>query len=185
MRKIIIYKTTENQNGFTLIEVLLSIMLLSIILTSFIGLFSQSAIFTQKNGNKLNTMQTAQTVIHMIDSNVTEGDLRIGMTDASGNTITSPVLDDSGNDVSGPIINGSGTVNPNHLMANNTVEEGTYHIDGISNINNRFNITVDTSYNVKAVISKNTTSNFFQIKISVSDPTDSNSLSETYTYFRK
>lgn len=178
-------KKTENQNGFTLIEVLLSIVILSIILTFFIGFFTQSANFTQKSGEKLSTMQTAQTVIHMIDSNVSEDVLKTGLTDDLGNPIPGPALDESGNDISGPIIDNSSTVISNHLQSNGTLEAGTYHIDGIENINKKFNITIHTSYNVNALISKNSNSNFFQVKISVKDPHNSISLSETYTYFRK
>jgi len=66
----------HKQEGFTLIEVLLSIVLLSIILTSFLGFFTQSAIFTNKNQEKLSAGQTAQKVVSLVEINITKAQLR-------------------------------------------------------------------------------------------------------------
>lgn len=66
----------QKQEGFTLIEVLLSIVLLSIILTSFLGFFTQSAIFTIKNQEKLSAAQTAQKVVSLVEINTTKTQLR-------------------------------------------------------------------------------------------------------------
>ncbi|RDU35040.1 hypothetical protein DRW41_19865 [Neobacillus piezotolerans] len=68
-------KTLQKQGGFTLLEVLLSIVLLSIILTSFLGFFTQSALFAKKNEYKLDTVQTAQKIVNLIELNVTKQDL--------------------------------------------------------------------------------------------------------------
>ncbi|EKN65869.1 hypothetical protein BABA_18282 [Neobacillus bataviensis LMG 21833] len=57
----------QSQKGLTLVEILVSIVLLGIILTSFMGFFTQSALFTKKNENKLGTMQTAQKYISLIE----------------------------------------------------------------------------------------------------------------------
>lgn len=59
----------HSQKGLTLVEVLVSIVLLAIILTSFMGFFTQSAIFNKKNGEKLSTMQTAQKYISLVEEN--------------------------------------------------------------------------------------------------------------------
>ncbi|WML47371.1 prepilin-type N-terminal cleavage/methylation domain-containing protein [Neobacillus sp. PS3-34] len=65
----------KNQNGFTLLEVLLSIVLLGIILTSFAGLFAQSAEFTKRNDQKLTAVQISQKVVNIIEENVTKQSL--------------------------------------------------------------------------------------------------------------
>jgi Tfp pilus assembly protein PilV len=65
-------KKVKNQQGLTLIEVLLSIIILFIILTSFIGFFTQSAIFSKKNEHKLGAVQTAQKVINLIEISLTK-----------------------------------------------------------------------------------------------------------------
>lgn len=65
-------KKLDNQNGVTLLEVLLSIVLLTIVLTSFAGFFSQSAMFVKKNEEKLSTSQTAQQVVNLIEENISK-----------------------------------------------------------------------------------------------------------------
>lgn len=62
----------DNQDGVTLLEVLLSIVLLTIVLTSFAGFFSQSAMFVKKNEDKLSTSQTAQQIVNFIEGNITK-----------------------------------------------------------------------------------------------------------------
>lgn len=62
----------DNQKGMTLLEVLLSIVILTIILTSFAGFFSQSALFVKKNEEKLNTFQTAQQIVNIIEDKFTK-----------------------------------------------------------------------------------------------------------------
>ncbi|MDP4084546.1 MAG: type II secretion system protein [Bacillota bacterium] len=77
------------QHGFTLIEVLVSIILLFIVLTSFMGFFTQSAFFSNKNEQKLGTIQTAQKVIKLVDNTVSKQDLyAAGITDTDGNVLT-------------------------------------------------------------------------------------------------
>ncbi|WP_226677437.1 type IV pilus modification PilV family protein [Mesobacillus jeotgali] len=65
-----------NQNGLTLLEVLLSIVILSIVLTSFAGFFSQSALFVKKNEEKLSTSQTTQKVVNLIELNISKSRLQ-------------------------------------------------------------------------------------------------------------
>jgi prepilin-type N-terminal cleavage/methylation domain-containing protein len=85
---MIMSKKCRNQQGFTLIEVLLSIILLFIILTSFIGFFTQSALFSNKNEQKFGTMQTAQKVINLIEMDVTKQILQNDLiVDSAGNVI--------------------------------------------------------------------------------------------------
>ncbi len=50
-------------NGFTLLEILLTLVILSIILLSFMSFFSQSSLFTQKNNEKLTAINLAQETI--------------------------------------------------------------------------------------------------------------------------
>ncbi|MFK9091287.1 type II secretion system protein J [Bacillus salipaludis] len=81
----------KSQQGLTLIEVLVSIVLLAIILTSFMGFFTQSALFTNQNEQKLDTMQTAQKIINMIEVDLTKQDLLDNsFIDASGNVLNKP-----------------------------------------------------------------------------------------------
>ncbi|WP_413308458.1 prepilin-type N-terminal cleavage/methylation domain-containing protein [Bacillus sp. 1P10SD] len=65
----------HSQKGLTLVEVLVSIVLLAIILTSFISFFSQSALFTKSNDQKLDTMQTAQKIVNLVEIEITKQDL--------------------------------------------------------------------------------------------------------------
>jgi prepilin-type N-terminal cleavage/methylation domain-containing protein len=65
-----------NQNGLTLLEVLLSIVILTIVLTSFAGFFSQSAMFVKKNEEKLSTSQTAQKIVNLIELNISKSRLQ-------------------------------------------------------------------------------------------------------------
>lgn len=86
-------KNGEKQNGFTLIEVLLSIILLFIILTSFMGFFTQSALFSKKNEQKLGTIQSAQKVINLVEMNVTKQILENDMIiDSNGNVLNNTCL---------------------------------------------------------------------------------------------
>lgn len=67
----------RSQKGLTLIEVLISIVLLSVILISFMGFMTQSAMFNQKNKQKIDTMQTAQKFIDLIEiDDITKQDLQ-------------------------------------------------------------------------------------------------------------
>lgn len=84
MVKLIAYSTTsekgdtmnsypkhpsKNKAGFTLIEVLAALVILSIILLSFFSFFSQSALFTQKNRDKLTAVNLAQDTVVAIKKN--------------------------------------------------------------------------------------------------------------------
>jgi prepilin-type N-terminal cleavage/methylation domain-containing protein len=69
-------KKLDNQDGLTLLEVLLSIVILTIVLTSFAGFFSQSALFVKKNEEKLSTSQTAQQVVNLIESHISKSKLQ-------------------------------------------------------------------------------------------------------------
>ncbi|WP_017755977.1 type IV pilus modification PilV family protein [Calidifontibacillus oryziterrae] len=59
----------NKQVGFTLIEVLAALVILSIILLSFFSFFSQSALFTQKHRENLIAINLAQDTIVAIKKN--------------------------------------------------------------------------------------------------------------------
>lgn len=59
----------RGNKGFTLIEVLAALVILSIVLLSFFSFFSQSALFTQKNRDKLTAVNLAQDTIVTIKKN--------------------------------------------------------------------------------------------------------------------
>ncbi len=65
-------KKLDDQSGITLLEVLLSIVLLVIVLTSFAGFFTQSAMFVKKNEDKMSTTQTVQQIVNLIEVKLTK-----------------------------------------------------------------------------------------------------------------
>jgi prepilin-type N-terminal cleavage/methylation domain-containing protein len=75
-RSIVLGNKLGNQNGLTLLEVLLSIVILAIVLTSFAGFFSQSAMFVKKNEEKLSTSQTTQKIVNLIELNISKSRLQ-------------------------------------------------------------------------------------------------------------
>ncbi|WP_423407551.1 hypothetical protein AABM38_17565 [Heyndrickxia sp. MSNUG] len=66
----------DEEKGLTLVEVLLSIVLLVIILTSFASFFTQSAMFVKKNEDKLSTTQTAQQIVNQIEVSLSKNDVK-------------------------------------------------------------------------------------------------------------
>ncbi|MBT2636345.1 prepilin-type N-terminal cleavage/methylation domain-containing protein [Bacillus sp. ISL-39] len=68
-------KKLYDQSGITLLEVLLSIVLLVIVLTSFAGFFTQSAMFVKKNEDKISTTQTVQQIVNLIEVKLTKDTL--------------------------------------------------------------------------------------------------------------
>jgi prepilin-type N-terminal cleavage/methylation domain-containing protein len=73
------WKYLSNNRGFTLIEILVSVVILSIVLTIFMSIFAQSALYQKNNELKLSVSQTAQKIVTLIDLNVNKKKL----TDAS------------------------------------------------------------------------------------------------------
>lgn len=59
----------RSSKGFTLIEILVAVVILSIILLTFFGFFSQSALFATKNKQQLTAISLAQEVIANMKSN--------------------------------------------------------------------------------------------------------------------
>ncbi|WP_335432790.1 type IV pilus modification PilV family protein [Bacillus sp. JJ1609] len=66
----------DEEKGLTLLEVLLSIVLLVIVLTSFASFFTQSAMFVKKNEDKLSTTQTAQQIVNQIEVSLSKNDVK-------------------------------------------------------------------------------------------------------------
>jgi type II secretory pathway pseudopilin PulG len=145
----------KTQEGITLIEVLVSIVLVSIILISFIGFFTQSAIFTQKNGQKLGTVQTSQKFINLIKD--------VSKDDLSKNSATQQITTKSGS-----------TVSINKTVIDQLLKQTYTSPYTISAVLTNVPIVVNSS-----------TLNLIQFKIIVQDPNDPNNKSETYTYIRK
>jgi prepilin-type N-terminal cleavage/methylation domain-containing protein len=58
----------SKQTGFTLIEVLVSIVILSIILTTFFSFFGQSLVFSGKNEEKLVAYNLAGKTLRIVES---------------------------------------------------------------------------------------------------------------------
>jgi prepilin-type N-terminal cleavage/methylation domain-containing protein len=61
-------KSKIKQDGFTLIEVLVSIVILGIILTTFISFFNQSLVFSGKNEEKLVAYNLASRTLKIVDN---------------------------------------------------------------------------------------------------------------------
>lgn len=66
----------HEEKGLTLLEVLLSIVLLVIVLTSFASFFTQSAMFVKKNEDKLSTTQTAQQIVNQVEVSLSKNDVK-------------------------------------------------------------------------------------------------------------
>jgi prepilin-type N-terminal cleavage/methylation domain-containing protein len=60
-------KFLKNQQGLTLIEVLVSITLLGIVLTSFLSFFNQAYSYTKKNQDKTVGINVARNVLYYIE----------------------------------------------------------------------------------------------------------------------
>lgn len=56
------------EHGFTLLELLASIVIIVIVLTSFFSFFSQSAMFSKKNEENLVAMNMAREVLETVNS---------------------------------------------------------------------------------------------------------------------
>lgn len=146
----------HNEKGFTLIEVLLSIILLFIIMTSFMGFFTQSTLFNKKNEQKLDYTQTTQTVINLIEENITRTELE---KDNDVKTIfNSPYT--------------TKTIDKTALEKFFSKKSSTPFIR-----NNPNQIHASFSY-IKET-------GLIQVKVIVADPSNPNHKSETYTYIRK
>ncbi|MCH6266686.1 prepilin-type N-terminal cleavage/methylation domain-containing protein [Neobacillus citreus] len=171
----------KSQRGLTLVEVLISIVLLSIFLTSLLGFFTQSAMFTKKSEQKLGTLQTAQMVVNMIEENVTRESLRLPLKDINGIVLyTTPITD------------GTGAVNSNMQPAN-----GTFLLKDKGELESLLKKTITTNYSVSTIISndtltvndtdpsKNTYIKLIKFKVMVIDPNNAASHTETHTYIRK
>jgi prepilin-type N-terminal cleavage/methylation domain-containing protein len=62
-------KRNSKQDGFTLIEVLVSIVILSIILTTLFSFFGQSLLFSGKNEEKLVAYNLASKTLKVVEKN--------------------------------------------------------------------------------------------------------------------
>jgi len=60
-------KNIHSENGLTLIEVLLSITILAIILTSFLSFFNQAYSYTKKNEDKTIGINVARNVLYYME----------------------------------------------------------------------------------------------------------------------
>ncbi|ETI70297.1 prepilin-type N-terminal cleavage/methylation domain-containing protein [Neobacillus vireti] len=61
------YKLPKNQQGLTLIEVLVSITLLGIVLTTFLSFFNQAYSYTKKNQDKTIGINVARNVLYYME----------------------------------------------------------------------------------------------------------------------
>ena len=66
-----IFKEYLNSKGLTLIEILASIVILGIILTTFFSFFSQSMMFSSKVEDKVTATNIAKTILHNVKKNET------------------------------------------------------------------------------------------------------------------
>jgi prepilin-type N-terminal cleavage/methylation domain-containing protein len=69
VEKVAMLKHKLNQDGFTLVEVLVSIVILSIVLTTFFSFFGQSLVFSGKNEEKLVAYNLAEKTMRIVESN--------------------------------------------------------------------------------------------------------------------
>ncbi|WP_066257947.1 prepilin-type N-terminal cleavage/methylation domain-containing protein [Neobacillus drentensis] len=62
-------KLVKNENGYTLLEILLSLSILSIVILVFFGFFIQSAKFSVQSQNKMSAGQLSQEILEKVKSN--------------------------------------------------------------------------------------------------------------------
>ncbi|WP_226036522.1 type IV pilus modification PilV family protein [Aquibacillus saliphilus] len=61
-----------NNNGFTLVELLAAITILSIVIISFLGFFSQSTLFSSKTDDKLTALNVAERILSEVKNDPTK-----------------------------------------------------------------------------------------------------------------
>ena len=69
VRQMLNKKKFNNQSGFTLLEVLAAITILSIVLITFFSFFSQGILFSSKNEDKIVAVNLARDVLGVIKTN--------------------------------------------------------------------------------------------------------------------
>lgn len=62
----------NNEQGFTLIEILASVVILSIVLITFFGFYFQASLFSTKNDQKYTSHTLSQKVINLTQEKVTK-----------------------------------------------------------------------------------------------------------------
>jgi prepilin-type N-terminal cleavage/methylation domain-containing protein len=91
------HKQVQNEHGFTLLEVLLSITILGIILLSFFQFFGQSMIFSNKNEAKLQAVNVARQVMNELQGRTLNNSIPspLSSTDPSHKEIINSLLQSS------------------------------------------------------------------------------------------
>ncbi|WML25421.1 prepilin-type N-terminal cleavage/methylation domain-containing protein [Neobacillus sp. OS1-33] len=70
-------KLVKNEKGFTLLEILLSLSILSIVILVFFGFFIQSAKFSFQSQNKMSAGQLSQEILGKVKSSTFQADLTV------------------------------------------------------------------------------------------------------------
>ncbi|MGM0874442.1 MAG: type IV pilus modification PilV family protein [Bacillota bacterium] len=92
------YKQSINSKGFTLIEVLASIVILGIILITFLSFFSQSMMFSVKVEDKLSAANIAERILYEVKRTYTTSpNLIAELKDGTQACTASPLATVSGN----------------------------------------------------------------------------------------
>jgi len=73
-------KRGMGEGGLTLVEILAALVILTIVFTAFFSFFTQSAIFTKHNKEKLTAVQVAEEVV----ADVRDGEFETGPYDKDG-----------------------------------------------------------------------------------------------------
>jgi type II secretory pathway pseudopilin PulG len=155
------WKYLSNQHGITLLEILLSIVLLFIILTTFMGFFTQSALFQKNNEDKLAVSNASQKVVSLIEMNASIASLEA--------TIMIPAFEVSEPSTTRKLYRLSNT-NPSHKSVLSTLIG--------SEIDSPYNISLEFEKFEKEGIS------FIQVTVTVIHPTKIKTESVTYTFIK-
>ncbi|MFJ7826936.1 type II secretion system protein J [Psychrobacillus sp. NPDC096623] len=150
------FRKTKNTNGFTLVEILASVVLLTVVISLFLSIFPQMSNMNNRNGENLDAANAAKELLMLVKENYT--------------------LDDSTNNLKGNILDFS-------ISQNNTtsiIVEGTYKA-----LNDKI-FFAEVKIEKNGAISNSKIDNLYQVTIKVKNrQEDSKALATTYGYIRE
>ncbi|SDM79847.1 hypothetical protein SAMN05518871_102262 [Psychrobacillus sp. OK028] len=149
------FSKIKNTSGFTLVEILASVILLTVVISFFLSIFPQMSNMNNRNGENLDSANVAKEVLVLVKENYS--------------------IDNSTLNLEGSILNF--TIAENN--SNSLIVKGTY--DTLSN--KKFFIELEI--NKTGAISNSTIDNLYQVKIKVKNSHENtNALATTYGYIR-
>ena len=158
--------------GFTLVEILASIVILTIVLTVFMKFFALAAMFANENEKMLTASNDAREVLSLIQENQHIADYLAHYQIIQINNDTKDITNIDENPI---------TSSTNHITVNSSTVTGNEVLNGILYENPSSSVDLK---NLSLSFSQ-ADSNFLQVDVSIINPENNNILSETYGYIPK